>query len=408
MGSDAALQGLRVLEFPGALTSYCGKLLADLGAEVIMVEHPSGSSLRRRPALLDAVVHDASVPFLYWGTNKKSVTADVGTPEGAAVFRRIAETADVVLEGFEPETLDAWKIGWDALHPLNSQLVLTSVTPFGQSGPFAHYRASDLVALALGGLLYMGGSPDEAPQQPSADLAYIAANTFAAIGTLLAVMAVEFGGEGQHVDVSMQESVCMALENALQYYDQESHVRARWAGTQRTAGQGVFPCQDGYIFLLAGGIAANRFWDPFVSWMTDEKVPDAELLAAEQWKSREHVESDEARAVFGRIFTSYSNSRTKESLYLEAQRRGIPLCPVNDIGEVWDNVQLRSRGYFVDVEDDERGLFVPMPSSPYLLSATPTRPPAPAPLLGADTAAVLAELGLSTQEQARLSTHEVI
>lgn len=200
----------------------------------------------------------------------------------------------------------------------------------------------------------------------------------------------------------------MALENAIQYYDQESHVRSRWAGTQRTAGQGVFPCEDGYVFVLAGGIAANRFWDPFVAWMTDACVPDAELLREEKWRSREYVESDDGREVFGRVFTAYSKQRTKAALYLEAQDRGVPLCPVNDVSEVWDDAQLRSRGYFGEVRDDARGLILPMPGSPYLHSETPARPPGPAPLLGADTRSVLDSLDVSSEEQADLLVRGVI
>lgn len=395
---DKALEGLRVIEFPDALTSYCGKLLADMGADVIMIEPLDGSGLRSRAPLLDGIDNESSVPFLYWGTNKRSVALDLSNPAGVAALVQMVAEVDVVVEGFRPGALDELGLGWPVLQAANPDLVLTSVTPFGASGPYATYQASDLVALAMGGLLYMGGSPQEPPQQPSAELAYVTANIFAAVGTLMAVLVKERGGPGQQVDVSMQESVCMALENAIQYYDQESHIRRRWAGTQRTAGQGIFPCRDGYVFLLAGGIAANRFWDPFVAWMNDEAVEDADVLRLPEWRTREYVESDAGRDQFDRIFTSFAASRTKESLYVTAQSRGIPLCPVNDLAEVWQDLQLLKREYFVEIDDHERGLVLSMPGAPYVLSETPAVA-GRAPLLGADTSSVLTELGVSDAQQ---------
>src|SRR5690606_31216975 len=151
-------------------------------------------------------------------------------------------------------------------------LVYTSITPFGQTGPYTSFVADDLTLLALGGMLYLGGYADGIPVSAYGQQAYMAASVFAAVATRGALLTAEETGEGEHVDVSAQECVVMAMENAIQFFELEGTVRKRYGGQQRQAGSGVFPCKDGYFVLLAGGIAANRFWKRFLGWMADESV----------------------------------------------------------------------------------------------------------------------------------------
>lgn len=403
-----ALAGITIIEFPDVLTAYCGKLLSDLGAEVIMVEPIGGAPLRRRPPFLDDPAGNNSIPFLYWGTGKSSLTLDITTSEGARIFRRLVSRADAVLESLPPDVLDGYGLAGEALLEQNPRLVHTSVSPFGRTGPYSSYRATDLTALAMGGLLQLGGYVDSPPLQPGGEQAYGATNIFAAAATLLGLIHAGRTGQGQYIDVSMQECVTMALENAIQYYEQEGHVRKRWGGTQRTAGQGVFACRDGYVFILAGGIAANRFWGPFVRWMTESGAEGAELLADDRWEQRDFVESQEAKDVFAKVFTTYAAHYTKRELTEQAQRARVPLCPINTMDEVVRSPQLAARGYITTVSDPDRGLVLHLPGAPYRHSKTPARPRGLPSLPGADTPRILDSLGIDAADRARLSLQGVI
>ena len=223
----AALEGLRVLDLTGAMGNYAGKLFADMGADVILVEPPGGTELRREPPFIgDVSGPDRSLNFAYQNSSKRGIALDLETPSGQQILRDLARDADLVIETFPPGWSAERGIGYGDLAAQRPGIVVASITPFGQSGPFAQWTATDLVGLALGGLLYMGGYRDRAPTQAHGDQAFKCAAMYGAVAAMLAVTEAELMGQGQHVDISMQESVTLALENAAQTYDLEGNGAA--------------------------------------------------------------------------------------------------------------------------------------------------------------------------------------
>jgi len=405
----AALAGIRVLDISGPIGNYCGKLFADMGADVILIEPPTGTQLRFEPPFLDDTVGlERSLSYAYHNTSKRGITLDLGVGAGQDIFRRLVTTADIVLETEKPEVMQHRELDYEALARLNPRIVLTSITPFGQTGPYAEFEAEDLIGLALGGLLYMGGYLDSAPTRVHGNQAYLGASMFGAVATMLAALEAECSGVGQHIDVSMQECVSIALENAAQTYDLEGTVRKRPNPEQRYAGYGVFECKDGYIYLGARGIGRSKAWDRSLSWYADEGMVGVERLYGPEWSQITYLKSEEARHVFGELFMPWAKARTKAYLYHEGQRRKIPLAPVNCPADLLANPQLKFREHFVSVKHVLRDQPLLMPGAPYKLSETPWHIQRPAPKLGEHNIEVYREIGVGLAELSALISDGVV
>lgn len=406
-----ALDGLRVLDLSSRFGHYCGKLMADMGAEVILVEPPgSGNAQRGEAPFLYGHESDRAcgIPFFYFNAGKRSITLDLHAEDGARLFRDLAADADLVLEDGPPGALAARGLGLESLSAANARLCMTSITPFGQTGPYAHHEADDLTLLAQGGLLHMMGYADLPPTQAAGNQAYAMGCMFAAVGSMLALYEAQGSGQGQHVDVSIQECVVMALENAAQLFDLEQKVRGRHGMDQRYAGSGVFPCQDGHVYVFAGGMAAARFWGNLVQWLADEGAAGAQELREPRWTEPGYENTDAAKQDFARIFGGFARNRAMADLYHAAQSRRIPLCPVNAPADVARSEQLLARGFFVDARHAPSGRQVRMPGAPYRLSLTPWRLQGPAPQLGADNEAVFARVGISPGDLRHLQARGVV
>jgi benzylsuccinate CoA-transferase BbsE subunit len=386
------LAGLRVLEVSGLLGEYAGKLLADHGADVILVEPPRGAPRRcLGPFLDDEPGVERSLSFAYYNTNKRSVTLDLTTGEGRAGFRALAAASDVLLDGTgEPGHLDRLGLGHDVLAADHPKLVTTVVTPFGADGPLADYESTDLILMAMGGLLSLGGYADGIPVRAYGDQAWLAAGQFAAVATMLAALQADSTGQGQVVDVSAQEAVVMAHENAVQWYDLEHVVKHRNGGLARQAAVGVYPCQDGHVYLLAKGLGV--FWDELVTLLESERIEGASSLRDPKWKDDDFNTSEAGKAEFEEIFGRLALHRTKAQLYTAAKQVRIPLCPINTPADLVASPHLAARDYFVDVEHPASGRTLRMPGAPFQLAGSPIPPPRPAPRLGEHTAQVLETL----------------
>jgi benzylsuccinate CoA-transferase BbsE subunit len=405
----AALEGLRVLDLSGPMGNYAGKLFADLGADVILVEPPGGTALRREPPFIgDVPGTERSLNYLYQNTSKRGIALDLDTASGQSILRELARTADLVIETAPPGWMAARGLGYGDLSHLRPQIVVASITPFGQTGPYAQMQATDLVGLALGGLLWMGGYQGLAPTQAHGDQAFKCAAMYGAVAAMLGVTHAEVTGAGQHVDISLQESVTLALENAAQTYDLEGVVRKRPLGDQRFAGYGLFQCQDGYIYLGSRGIGTSPAWTRSLQWFKDEGMEDVDRLYGPEWSDPDYLKSVEAREVFGELFHRWSKQRTKAWLYGEGQKRLIPLAPVSTPADLLDNPQLQARGVFVPFTHPLLEQAARMPGAPYVLSETPWRMQRPAPTLGQHTAEVLAGIGIDGAEVARLYSAGVV
>ena len=339
--ASQALDGVRVVELAAAEGEYCGKLLADFGAEVIKVEPPGGSPSRGEPPFKDdRPGPDRSLPFLYFNANKKSVTADFESEAGRERVRRLARTADVLLESAAPGTLAAMGLGYEDLRAANPGLVYASVTAFGQTGPYSGYRWSGLVAFAMGGLMYVSGKPSAPPVNAPGMQAFLVGSAHAALAILMALWHVRQGGAGQHLDVSMMD--CLAAMENMVSRSASTGVHPRRDGTQhRFATPGtIYRCRDGYVHIFVTNSQPGA-WDRFVDWLGRPEALGSEEFNDPVYR-RAHV------AEVDRVVSAILGELPRETVYQELQDRHIPCAPVNTPLEFVRDRHIESRGFVVD------------------------------------------------------------
>jgi crotonobetainyl-CoA:carnitine CoA-transferase CaiB-like acyl-CoA transferase len=398
-----ALSGVSVVDASGGVAGgYCTKLLAGLGAGVIKVERPGvGDTLRRAgPFLLDVPNVETSAMHLHLNAGKRSITLDIASPTAAALLHRLLEGADVFVVGDtagQRTTLSA-----SALGERLPQLVVASITPFGTTGPDAHWRAMDIVSHAAGGYLAMTGDPDRAPVKPYGHQAEYQAGLHAALGVVAALTSRErCGSGGQHVDVSTAEAssflVGGALARAFTFGRESKRNGTRPVGFPPgyLYPSSIRPCAGGYVYVHRH----NRFPDLLAALMGQPRLAASDVLA----EPLGHA--DETDAIVDRWLASRDKWRAVE----EAQELRVPFTEVLDPGEVVEDRlgQHAARSFFVDVQHPVAGT-VRVPGAPLAMPVTPwaTRR---APLLGEHNDEVFAgELGLARRSLQRLSAAGVI
>ncbi len=369
-----ALNGLRVLELADESGMYCGKLLADLGAEVLRVECPGGDASRGLPP------HRAGDPcglrFRYLNTSKRAIALDLESASGCERLKELALEADLLVETLAPGRLAQLGLGFDFLHEANPGLVLTSITGFGQTGPRRDYTSTDLVANATGGAIYVTGDPDTAPVNLAGDQAFMMSSCCAAASSLIALRRRDATGKGQHVDISAQE-VMLAVTHicGVGKYLDDGVVPVR-NGTSLFAAvpSGAYRCKDGLIYLIVNRPA---HWEALARWVHEETGNEEVILAMFEGPSSARIEYRDLLDIF---ISDLTQKYTVDELYHEGQRRHIAMTPVQNVAQVAADPHLARRGFFEQVEQVE-GDALTMPGAPYRLSATPWRieRPAPAP-----------------------------
>jgi len=431
---DTALGDLRVLDLADEKGLYCTKLLADLGADVIKIERPGGDPTRNiGPFYHDEPHPEKSLYFFNLNTNKRSITLNLDTMNGKDILKRLVKTADVMVETFPPGYLDEKGLSYSALKAINPALILTSITPFGQTGPYKDYKASDIVGVAMGGVMYLAGFAQDPPNRPGASQAYHMASLQGAVGTLIALYHRELTGEGQQVDVSMQECVAIAMETAMQYYDMRREIPKRYGGLIVTSMPyqmsmlGVYECKDGHIISM---VAASRGGPTtVVNWMAEEGMVGD--LKEEKWQRLLDLVADRQALIeslkplranplaliefmqqfahVDDVFRAFVMSHTCQELYEEGQKRRLIIVPVNSAADLLSNAQLISRGYFVDVGHPELDTTLKYPGVPYRLAKTPARIARRAPLVGEHNLEIYQkELGFSREQLALLKAEGTI
>lgn len=407
---DRALEGVRVIEFADETAAYCGRLLADLGAEVIKVEPPGGGRLRHARPFVKGHEGDPNASLAFWvhNTSKKSVVLDLETDEGRTLARKLALTADIVLEDCPVGYLAERGLGFDSLHAEKPSLVYTSVTGFGQDGPHAHWAYSDIVGQAMGGIMTLAGEPADPPNMIYGRQADISASIQAAQGTLMALLYAEATGEGQRVDVSAQEALSMAQETAMQTWDFQKRNRTRTGELGMLPiplpATGVAKCKDGYVSLYI--IApAGKDLPALVDWMREKGMqgplddePYRTIVNQLNMAWLTQLMSNPAAAgdvlqhlpVITKTILDFFATMSAREAYEEGQRRQLLIGIVSTPKDIAENAQLRARDWFVRIESPIGGT-VEFPGPPYRLSETPaviSRPPR----LGEHTDEILASL----------------
>ena len=351
------LEPYRVLDLTDERGWLAGKILGDLGAEVIKVEPPGGDPGRRRGPFLGGSEHPArGLRWLALNTSKRSVVLDLEYAEDRERFLRLVASADALLESAAPGAMDALGLGYEALHVLFPGLVYCALTPFGQSGPYARYQAHDLVVVAMGGNAASTGDPDRPPLRCSLPTGYLHAAPEAAFGVVAALYARERGAPGQLVDVSMHECQLQSLLSFPGQYAR-SGVAARRSGARTGRTREIWRAKDGWVsFGLRGGAARIPNLIATVELMHECGMAPA-WLREYDWASYDHVtvgDGDIAR--FERAFGAFFASRTMRELYEEALARRILLAPCNDAREIAEHPQLRARGLFTRIDYPELGV----------------------------------------------------
>lgn len=403
--SETALGGIRLLDLADEKGVYCTKLFADLGADVILVEKPSGTATRDIPPFVNDVPHkEGSLYFAYHNTNKKSITLNLECSEGQEIFKRLAKITDIVVETFRTGYMDDLGLGYSTLKEINPSIILTSITPFGLTGPRKAYKGADIVGWAMGGMMNQTGNPDEPPVVGSGWQAYYIASSYAAVGTLIALYYRSKTGRGQQVDVSIQECVASLLEGTNPLFVYEGRVVHRQGSQHPLAYPSqIFACKDGY---WCTNLNNAPLWNALVSWITADGVGVDELTKPEyeDLSIRRLPENDK---IIRPLINKWGMLHTKAEIFEEGQKRRLPVGPAMTIEEVVNDPHLNDRGFFVKVKHPYIGI-LKYPGAPYKFSETPWMILCAAPLVGEHNVEVYGELGFSKEDLILLRANRVI
>jgi crotonobetainyl-CoA:carnitine CoA-transferase CaiB-like acyl-CoA transferase len=399
-----ALSSLKIVEVGEMVSApYAAKLMADLGAEVIKVERPVvGDGARRRGPFPGGTSHqEKSGLFLYLNANKYGVTLDLARSDGMELLERLVADADILLHNVAPPDMDRVGLTFERLRKVNSRLVMTSITPYGLTGPWRDWRAEDLTLWSAGGLCVINGGGMDHPEMPPlrafGSQSGFQGGVHGAVATLGAVMAAIRDGEGQQVDVSIQESLVSQLELFFEFWPYMGMIASR-LGRKPIQPLEAMQCKDGWIYLCC---VEEHQWRGFVEVMGNPEWANEEIFAdrlkrAENW---------EALKIF---LEEYVAEQTVLDLYKKVQEKRVPFAPVSTMGDLLNSEHLRARGFFVEIPHSEAGAHK-YPGAPLKYSATPWQIRMPAPVLGQHNDEIFgARLGLGAARLAEFRRAGVI
>jgi len=386
---ETTLSDLRVLDLSnGVAGAYCTKLFAGYGADVIVVEPPDGHPLRRHGPFVEDRPHpETGALWLYLGTNKRSATLDIGTPTGMRLFRRMVEEANVIVESFPPGLMSELDLNFEALRGIKRRIILVSITPFGQTGPRAGWRATNLTSFASGGQMSLTGGPDREPLVSGGYQAEYQTGLQAFAAATVAAYNADTLEVPNHIDISAQECMASALELYLPWFAGLNRDISRRRGNVLSAIVGIFPARDGY--LATHNMPRN--WPWFAKVMERPELIDDERFK-DNYSRLQH--NDELEAI---VYEWASRQ--------EAARA--PIAFVHTIADLLKSEQLRDREYFQRVDHPAAGEHH-YPGAPFRMSGVEWRP-GRAPLFGEHNEELYCdELGLSRRDLARLRAAGVL
>jgi len=412
--AESMLSPYRVLDLADEKGLICGKILGDLGADIIKVEKPGGDLARR----LGPFYHDDPDPekSLFWfamNTSKRGITLNIESVDGREIFKRLVKTADFVIESFPPGYLDKLGLGYFDLEKINPGVILVSIAPFGQTGPYRDWKTADIVAWAMGGNMAPWGEPDRPPLHFSYhSQAYLNAGNDGAQGALTALYQRWNTGKGQQVDVSIQEGVVQSTEHITANWDIRQAFQVRTgeirAGASHRARQ-IWPCKDGFVSWTHGGKSVLNPSLPLIKWMEEEGYTN-DFIKSFNWDRDDFMrisqaELDQIEEPTGRFFMAH----TKAELLEGAVAHEALLYPVFTNADMLYDPQLAARKFWVEVEHPELGTTLTYPGAFANTSEAPPRIRRRAPLIGEHNKEIYEEeMGISREKLVILKQAGVI
>ena len=396
----AALEGVRVLDLTHCIAGpYCTRLLAGFGADVLKVEPPGGERGRRMgPFYQDEPGPDSSLLFAYLNAGKRSISLNLKSQEGRSVLLSLIPEFDILVENFAPRVMPSLGLDYDSLREIAPDLVMVSISNFGQTGPYRDFKATDIVEYALGGLMYIFGAYDREPLKHAFNQAQFKAGTDAASAALMALYHHRLAGQGQHVDVSIQEAVATGLRDVVNNYTYTGAIRRRQPNHSGDL-QRLRATADGFL-LPNPGLGGGLNWDSFVEFLElpeldDDRfrTPSARLSNAEE---------------LGRILDEYFIRQNKYDMFYGSHQRRFIFGVIQSPEEVLKDPQFAHRGFFQDVDHPVMGK-IKFPGAPFNMESTPWLSEVPAPSVGQHNGEVLGEyLGITADRRTRMRSEGVI
>jgi crotonobetainyl-CoA:carnitine CoA-transferase CaiB-like acyl-CoA transferase len=369
---SGALSGLRVLDLTGRMGGYCGLLLANLGADVILVEAPECDPMRREgPFKSDEPHPERSISFAAYHSNKYGVVLDLDDEKDCATLRELAPASDVLVEDKPAGYLDTRGLGYDDLRSINPALVMTSITGFGQSGPYRDFRAPGIVGFAMGGLMNLCGDPGRAPLMGPCDVAYHLGCVHGAFGTLVALLNRRTSGRGEHVDVSLQD--VLVADPFLRIITRDSvtgEIPQRTGHSQATTVAETYQCRDGYARVF---VNQADHWKRFVEWLgrPPELLDPKYEIAQNRFSLRQMID---------RLVEARTLNYEVKKFFEEFQSLRLAAAPINPPSAFLADEQTQHRSYVTEVAHSQLGRHG-FPGDPYRFSGTPWHIDRGAPLL---------------------------
>ncbi len=417
--TGALLAPFRVLDLADAKGFLCGRVLGDFGADVIKIEPPGGDPGRAIGPFYHDIPHpEKSLYWMAYNCNKRGITLDLEAAEGKAIFRRLAESADFVVESFPPGRMAELGFDYQSLRLIKPGIILTSITSFGQSGPWRDYAGSDMVLWALSSYMYVTGDEDRPPVCPSFPQSFLHAGLEAAAASLVALHHRQLTGDGQYVDVSAQDSLAVVNLQNQQYWNLARFNPKRAGSAQMLSGvrwsrqKRLWKCRDGFvIFIISSGHMGAPGNKALTEWMASEGLaPDyMQRINWDTFDPQGRELSDDQYLGMLTAIGEFFGRHSKSELYDGSVRKRIVLYPCNTTEDLMRDPQLQARGFWSEIEHPDLGaaLSYPRPCVAFSESACDIR--RPAPRIGEHNEDVYSkELGLSGEELVRLRGKGVI
>lgn len=413
------LAPFRVLDLTDAKGVLCGRVLGDFGADVIKIEPPGGDPGRAAGPFYHNIPHpEKSLYWLAYNCNKRGITLNIEADEGQAIFTKLVRSADFVVESFRPGHMAGLGLGYDNLRQVNPRIIMTSITSFGQSGPWRDYKGSDIALWALSSYMYVTGDEDRPPVSPSFPQAFLHAGLEAATASLIALHHRQLAGEGQWVDVSAQDTLAIVNLQNQQYWNLAKFNPKRAGSAQMLSGvrwarqKRLWKCRDGFvIFIISSGHMGAPGNRALTEWMAGEGMAP-EFMQKINWETFDPQGRELTDEQYHEMLTAigeFFQRHTKADLYEGSVQKRIVLYPCNTTEDLMHDAQLQARGFWTEIAHAELGgtLTYPRPCVAFSEAACDIR--RRAPLIGEHNEEVyMGELGLLKEDLARLREKGVI